>query len=180
MSLDGENDRLCYRGRVGEEAVGEKCAADAGDDEDRGTGDKGPCAHFASIRGGSTKPGHHRDHPHRGQQRAALESAAGIVRAGPEDMKPDHRSRGRENPCKKDQRVIRPFRPNGAAARSGVVLADGPDADDRQYQDDLFQHRRTERYDMRTAVIACRGPRLRHASWRRPGASVGAGLATTI
>ncbi len=94
-----------------------------------------------STRGGSSEPRHHRDHPHRREQGAALKGAAGRVGADPEDMQADQRADGRQHLRQENHRPIG-LAPPERRRRSapGLVGAHRPNPEHREDQHDLLEH----------------------------------------
>ena len=128
-------------GRIGEKPARENRSRDAGGKEhERARNEREPQPEGVCP-GRLGQPRHHDDHPHRGENGAALKRAAGLVRADPEDMHADQNAERRQHLREEGQRRLGPLQ--ARLSRSAAPIAVGgerPDPDHGQNQHHLFEH----------------------------------------
>ncbi len=115
--------------------------SEADDQEHRGARDQRETKPARADPRRILQPGHHHQHPHRGQDRAALKGAARFVRADPEHLDADHDADRREHAGEEDERGVgrrAPERRRRAAPEP--VRRDRPHADHREHEHDLLEH----------------------------------------
>ena len=128
-------------GRIGEKSARENRSRNAGGQKHERTRDKRePQPKGVRLRRlGQSR--HHDDHPHRGENGAALKRAAGLIRADPEDVDADQDAERRQQLREEGQRRLRPLRARLSRSAAPVsVGGERPYADHGQNQHHLLEH----------------------------------------